>query len=143
MTGMAPLVSLVPVLRAHVLTLLGRYQEARELFVEHMRPASEHGLARMLAPALVDLAWCRVNIGDSIGACADARAAGMNVDAPLHVDEKAFVHGRLVQIYERLNFKEEENKQRRLAYVASKAHSERQRQLYDLVSGVCLGSTAW
>jgi len=142
LTGMAPLASLVPVLRAHVLTLLERYAEARDLFIAHMESATAGGLQRLMGPALVDLAWCRVNVGDSAGARCDADDAQAGLSDSTHGDERAFIHGRLVQVYETLGILERAHHHEQMAIISWKAHAERQQRLFELVADVCSDKNA-
>jgi hypothetical protein len=142
MTGMAPLASLVPVLRAHVLTLLERYTEARDLFIVYMETASAGGLQRLMGPALVDLAWCRANIGDLESALFDANTAEAGLSDSTHGDERAFIHGRLAQVYGTLGHVEKTSHHEKKAAAAWNAHAERQRQLFGLVDKVCADSNA-
>ena len=143
MTGMAPLSSLVPILRAHVLAMLERYDEALDLFLKYMEAASAGGLGRLLGPGLVDLAWCRANTGDLAGARDDANGAELSIDETTHIDDRAFIHGRLVQVYEMLGLLEKVREQKNLMFSASKSLVERQQYLLSLISVVCADPCAW
>ena len=57
--GTASLRSLVPILRAHVLTLLDRHLEALELFDAHLEASLSEGLRRIQCGMLAEIAWCR------------------------------------------------------------------------------------
>lgn len=104
-TGMAPAASLQRLLRAHALAMLDRHGEAIPLFVAYLEAiprAEPGGIDGLRCAALAELAWCRVNTGDAAAASAFALAAQDALHDGLRQHQRAFVHGRLAQVYARL-----------------------------------------
>ena len=70
--GTASLSWFVPLLRAQLLTVEGRYEEALELFSSNIASAGSQGVARLLVSFLADSAWCKFELGQSSAALEDA-----------------------------------------------------------------------
>jgi tetratricopeptide (TPR) repeat protein len=100
--GGASLQSLVPILRAQVLVVLGRYQEALALYEECLSGAIDEGLARMEGFFRADIAWCKFKSGDVSAARREARRAQLLLNDEIDVDDRACAHGRLAQLFEAL-----------------------------------------
>ncbi|MDT8999637.1 hypothetical protein RQP53_10205 [Paucibacter sp. APW11] len=94
--------NLTPVQRAQILVLQGQFEAARALYEEHLPLAMSRGLARLGSSLLADMAWCRVNCGQSEQALQQAREAEIELDPTCDVDDRAATHSRLCQIYEAL-----------------------------------------
>lgn len=98
--GTSSLLSLVPILKAQVLSLLGSYREALQLFEAHLCAATEQeGLLRMKCCFLADQAWCRLQLGDGAGASRDAELANSSILSVTHCDDRASTHSRLADIH--------------------------------------------
>lgn len=93
---------LTPILRAQILTVLGEYAQARDLYEQHLPQAISRGLARLGSSLLADLAWCRVNIGQREQALEQARESELELDPACDVDDRAATHSRLAQVYQAL-----------------------------------------
>jgi tetratricopeptide (TPR) repeat protein len=61
--GTTSLSLFVPLLRAQLLTIEGRYADALELFEGNLGDAETQGMARLLTSFHADCAWCNVNLG--------------------------------------------------------------------------------
>lgn len=72
--GTASLSWFVPLLRAQLLTVQGRYDEAVDLFARNLASAESQGVARLLVSFLADSAWCKFKLGQSGAALEDARS---------------------------------------------------------------------
>ncbi|OWQ90450.1 hypothetical protein CDN99_13965 [Roseateles aquatilis] len=94
---------LTPVLRAQVLTMQGRFDEARQLYEEHLPQAMSLGLERLGSSLLSDLAWCRVNLGQHELALSQAREAEIELDPDCELDDRAITHSRLAQTFRLLS----------------------------------------
>jgi tetratricopeptide (TPR) repeat protein len=90
--------SLVPILRAQILSLLGEYPQALRLYEENLELAVSQGLSRMHCTLLADQAWCRLKTGDAQGAMQDATLAEGLLDPKGHHDDRASTFSRLSQI---------------------------------------------
>jgi hypothetical protein len=134
--GTASLLSLVPILRAHVLTLLDRHAEALELFDAHWATALAEGLATLRSSMLAETAWCRARLGDLAGARRDALEARSRLDACVQPGDRAATHGRLAQVSDALGEPAAATHHRRLADTDWQAHAERQRRLLALLASV-------
>lgn len=97
--GAAVMSELTPVLRAQILTLQGRYDEARQLYEQHLPQAMSLGLSRLGSSLLSDLAWCRANCGQLEHALQQAREAEVELDPHCDLDDRAITHSRLAQTY--------------------------------------------
>lgn len=95
LVGTASLQTLVPMLRAHVLSVLERYSEATELFEAYLSDALTEGLARIECSILAEIAWCRVNVGSTAEAREFVHAARAKLHECNQPDELAATHGRL------------------------------------------------
>lgn len=94
---------LAPMLRAQVLVLQGAFQEAMGLYEEHLPLAMSRGLARLGSSLLADLAWCRVNCGQTERARQQALEAEIELDPACDVDDRAATHSRLAQVFAALD----------------------------------------
>lgn len=94
---------LTPVLRAQVLTVQGRFDDARLLYEQHLPQAMSLGLERLGSSLLSDLAWCRANCGQPDHALSQAREAEVELDPACELDDRAITHSRLAQTFRLLN----------------------------------------
>lgn len=97
--GEVSLQSLVPILRAQILSLTGQFVEALDLYEEHLSHALQEGLQRMHSNLLADKAWCKLQVGDKEGALADAAVAKSLITPNTHCDDTASTHSRLSHLY--------------------------------------------
>lgn len=97
--GAAMMNELTPVLRAQVLTVEGRFEEARQLYEQHLPQAMSLGLERLGSSLLSDVAWCRANSGQPDLALLQAREAEIELDPRCDLDDQAITHSRLAQVY--------------------------------------------
>jgi tetratricopeptide (TPR) repeat protein len=100
--GTASLGSLVPMLRAQVLTAQNRWTEALALFDANFDTALTEGLKRIAACLLADRAWCELNLGRKDKARALAGAAEQALSDPIDDDDRAMALARLAQLRELL-----------------------------------------
>jgi hypothetical protein len=132
--GTASLQSLVPILRAHVFTLLNRHAEALHLFEEHSSTALTEGMGRLQSGLLAEIAWCRVNVGDAAGARRDALAARDHIAGCTQSDERGATHGRLAQVFVALDESLLAEEHRMCANPEWEIHTAQQVQLVTLLS---------
>jgi hypothetical protein len=100
--GTASLGSLVPMLRAQVLTAQGRWAEALDLFAANFDAALNEGLKRIAPCLLADRAWCEWHEGHADKARALAGAAEQALTLPIDTDDRAMALVRLAQVREAL-----------------------------------------
>lgn len=98
-TGVASLSAMVPVIRAQLLVVLGRFEEAARLFDDHLDRARKEGMAHRSARLLADRAWCHVRAGRVSQALADAKAAEAGVPGQPDADDRAAAFARLARIH--------------------------------------------
>lgn len=96
--GITALDSLVPMMRAVVLSVRGEHAESLALYEAHLADARRQGLGRMAANFLADMAWCRWSTGDREGALRDAEAGAAAIDPSMHADDRAVAHARVAQV---------------------------------------------
>ena len=109
------LTGLEPILRAQILSLRGRWAEALDLYNIHFSSISDGGTSRFLGISLSDQAWCRLNVGDKAHATEDALAASKLINEHTQVDDRAFAHSRLAQVFDALGDFSEVKRHRELA----------------------------
>lgn len=99
--GTASLTALVPILRAHVLSLLDRHQEACELFEAHLADSLAQGLSTIECSMLAELAWCQVNCGREHDARSTMLASEKALERCTQSDERGATYGRLAQCFDK------------------------------------------
>ena len=109
------LTSLEPILRAQVLSLRGQWADALELYNVHFSGSTIRGASRFLGILLSDQALCRLKIGDKSHASEDALAASQLLNDHAQIDDRAFAHSRLAQVYDALGNFSEVRRHRELA----------------------------
>ena len=97
--GVRTLPSLVPILRAQVLSLRGQVEEALFLYEAHLTDSYYRGATRFRANLLADQAWCQISMGDHAGALKNAAAAVSSLCIEVQVDDLAAAHTRLSQVF--------------------------------------------
>lgn len=97
--GIASLGGLVPALRAQMLVLLDRHDEALELFSANLPRALADGQHKIEAAFRSDMAWSHLKLGDRQAALVQAEAADSVLDERCTLDERALSHKRLAQVF--------------------------------------------
>jgi hypothetical protein len=137
--GTASLGSLVPMLRAQVLTAQRRWAEANALFETHFDAAMGEGLKRIAPCLLADRAWCDWHEGRPERARAHAGAAEQALSEPIDIDDRAMALARLAQLHDVLGAaalaaQHREESQRLVA-----AHREQQQRIAALLDQALAG----
>lgn len=126
--GIQSLDWLVPLMRAQLLVLEGRFEEALALFDEHGGRMQPGWRERMQACLLADRAWCLLQLGREAEAREEAATAAQSLqEGESEVDDRALAHLRLAQLWR--HFGEDEAaarhqagaEQDRAAYLAQQA----------------------
>lgn len=97
--GTSNLKSLVPILRAQILSVLGDHAQALALYEGNLAAALREGLERMHSSLLADQAWCRLQLRQDDAALRDAVVAQGMLDPRGHHDDRANAHSRLEQVF--------------------------------------------
>jgi len=101
--GLQSLDWLVPLLRAHLLVLQGRFEEALAMFEQQSGRTHAEWRARLQPCLLADRAWCLLKTGRGAEAREEALAAAQAVDqGACDVDDRALAHVRLAQVWREL-----------------------------------------
>jgi len=137
--GTASLSALVPMLRAQVLTMLGRHEEALALFEAHHEAALEQGLSRMQANFLGDRAACHWALKNADSARAHALAAEAALDECVETDDRAIAQARLAQVFADLGDAARQQQHRAAAEADYAAHASDQRRLAALLDDALAG----
>lgn len=98
-TGVSSLSAAVPVIRAQLLTALGRYDEAARLFDAHLERARREGMALRWPRLLADRAWCHAHAGRVAQATADVQVAEQAAADQPDADDRAAAFARLAGIH--------------------------------------------
>jgi ATP/maltotriose-dependent transcriptional regulator MalT len=137
--GTASLGSLVPMLRAQVLTAQGRWAEALELFAANFDTALTEGLKRIAPCLLADRAWCELQLGRTERARTLAGAAEQALADPCDTDDRAMARARLAQVCEALGQPDLAARHRAASSQLHGEHREQQRQIVVLLDTALAG----
>jgi hypothetical protein len=137
--GTASLGSLVPMLRAQVLTAQGRWADALSLFSAHFKSAMDEGLQRIAPCLLADRAWCELNLGHVDAARSLVAAAEQALREPCDLDDSAMAHARLAQACAGLHDDDAAARHRASAAQQIATHREQQQRLRALLDGTLDG----
>jgi tetratricopeptide (TPR) repeat protein len=137
--GTASLGSLVPMLRAQVLTAQGRWAEALELFAANFDTALTEGLKRIAPCLLADRAWCELQLGRTERARTLAGAAEQALADPCDTDDRAMARARLAQVCEALGQPDLAARHRAASTQLHVEHREQQRQIVALLDKALAG----
>jgi hypothetical protein len=137
--GTASLGSLVPMLRAQVLTAHGRWAEAVALFAANFDTALDEGLKRFAACLLADRAWCEFHEGHADKARALAGAAEQSLAEPIDTDDHAMALARLAQVREALGESGIAARHREASQRLHTQHREQQQRLVALLDDTLAG----
>jgi tetratricopeptide (TPR) repeat protein len=124
--GIASLDALVPLHRARVCTLQSQWAEAVALYEAHFSDGLLQGLDRMRASLGADLAWCRLQLGQTEQARKDAVAAQVSVAHDRDADDRAAAHYRLAQVFAQLGQDDVAAQHREQAAADWQAHEREQ-----------------
>lgn len=127
--GTHSLNSLVPILRAQILSLLGEPKQALNLYEEHLAASVREGLGRMHSSLLADQAWCRLQCGNREVAILEATSAESLLDPKGHADDQASAHSRLSQLFGAIGNVESQIHHAHMADAAWKMHSATQQTI--------------
>ena len=133
--GTASLSWFVPLLRAQLFTVEGRYEEAIELFSHNLASAESQGVARLLVSFLADSAWCKFKVGQADAAMEDARACIAVSDEDCDPDDLAASMARIAAIMEANGLFNEAAILRSRSEEGLRAHAEAQATLLAMLLG--------
>ena len=137
--GTASLGSLVPMLRAQVLTAQGKWADALALFETHFDGALTDGLTRLAPCLLADRAWCEWHSGRAKKAQALVAAAEQALSQPCDTDDRAMAHARLAQLCSALGDAATAQRHRESAQTDHLAHREQQQRIVALLDEALAG----
>lgn len=141
--GATSLHALAPILRAQVLSTKGDFKEALALYGQYLAPAVLQGMGRLHASLLADQAWCRIKLGHTEAALADALESEGLVDSSGQFDDRAPAHTRLAQVFSDLGIFDAAKRHAGLASTAWAGHEKLQQKTIGLLSGMSeFGPTA-
>ena len=126
----------IPILQAKLLVSSGQPLEALALFDKHLQTVLREGLVRLQADLIADRAWCRVQLGQTTEARKDAALAESNIALDGQLDDRAFAHSRLVEVFAALGESESAERHKILADTAWRGYVEFQAQIVILLNGL-------
>jgi len=124
--GTASLSWFVPLLRAQLLTVEGRYDEAIDLFSHNLASAESQGVTRLLVSFLADSAWCKFKLGLQDAAMEDAYACIGVANEECDPDDLAASLARVAAIMESHGLLEDAAALRARSRVSLRAHVDAQ-----------------
>lgn len=134
--GSTSLHALAPILRAQILSTKGYFTEALALYGHYLAPAVLQGMGRLHACLLADQAWCRIKLGQTEAARADALESESLVDSRGQFDDRAPAHSRLAQTFSELGIFDAAKRHADLAAAAWAGHERLQHEMIELLSSV-------
>ena len=137
--GTASLGSLVPMLRAQVLTAQGQWAEALALFESYFDSALSDGLTRLTPCLLADRAWCEWHSAQPRKAKALVAAAEQALAQECDTDDRAMAAARLAQVYGALGDVNAAQRHRTAAQTHYAAHREQQQRIVVLLDQALAG----
>ena len=137
--GTASLGSLVPMLRAQVLTAQGRWAEALALFDTHFDAALAEGLTRVAPCLLADRAWCEWHSGNAVKARALTAAAEQALAQACDTDDRAMATARLAQVCAAMGDGAAAQRHRETSRTNFDAHREQQQRITALLDEALAG----
>lgn len=137
--GTASLGSLVPMLRAQVLTAQGQWAAALALFEGHFDAALADGLTRQAPGLLADRAWCEWHSGQAQKAQALAVAAEQALLQPCDTDDRATATARLAQVFDALGNQAAAARHSGASRTHYAAHREQQQRIVALLDAALAG----
>jgi DNA-binding phage protein len=138
--GTASLTWFVPLLRAQLLTVKGRYDEAVGLFSKNLSSAERQGVARLLVSFFADSAWCKYKLGQSAAALEDVHACIRVANEDCDPDDLAASLARIAAIMEANAMADEAAILRERARTSLAAHTQTQVELLqNLLTALPLG----
>jgi hypothetical protein len=137
--GTASLGSLVPMLRAQVLTAQRRWAEALALFDLHFDAALTDGLTRLAPCLLADRAWCEWHQERAAKARVLAAAAEQALTQVCDTDDRAMACARLAQVAAALGDAAAAQRHRNAAQTHYAAHREQQQRIVALLDQALTG----
>jgi tetratricopeptide (TPR) repeat protein len=134
LVGTTNLQSSIPVLQAKLLAESGRAAEALAIFEKHLKTAIREGMSRLQADLVADQAWCKFQLGKIDEARQDAILAESSVDHEGQLDDRAFAHSRLAEIFSALGDFESAQRHQTLANIAWSEHILFQNRMVTLLN---------
>jgi tetratricopeptide (TPR) repeat protein len=131
--GTASLTWFVPLLRAQLLTVEGRYEEAIDLFSCNLASAEGQGVARLLVSFLADSAWCKFKLGRLAAAMEDVRTCIAVANDDCDPDDLAASLARVANILESNGMLEDAANMRERSHRGLEAHTEVQATLIGML----------
>lgn len=136
MVGSSSLPVLHPLLRAQILSLQDRPEDALVIYAEHLNDAQKLDAARLQGNLLADQAWCHLQLGDTENAIKYSELAARSITPVTHVDDSAATHSRLAQIYLSLGMGELEAHHRKLAHRDWEVNDQLQARVVELIGSL-------
>lgn len=137
--GLQSLDWLLPLVRAQLLVLDGRWQDTLQLIDRHLPRADAGWRERMQASLLADRAWCVWQLGGTDEARRDAQAAEQALQGPCDVDDRALAQARLAQLLQALGDGARAQTMRERAERDARTHREDQQALRLLLDEALAG----
>jgi tetratricopeptide (TPR) repeat protein len=134
LVGADGLHALSPILRAQILTENGKFSEALAAYDLNLASAIQQGMGRLHGNLKADEAWCRLNLGQTEEARADASVAEALLDPRGYDGDRAPAHRRLSQVFAGLGDPDSSKRHDHLARASWAQHRLHQQQILDVLT---------
>ena len=131
--GTASLATYVPLIRAQLLTVQGRYAEALALFDNNLDRASEQGMERMQLTLYAGRALCNLRLGLVEPARRDISSALASESAACDTDDRATMHALVSRMLLELGDSKAAAAHRKLAEAHLDVHTAAQHELMEQI----------
>ena len=128
--GTLSLALLIPLVRAQLFMVYGRFSEAVQLYSETLDRQNAENLERREACFYAERAWCQLQLGQVSAARADADAAAERLGTQADPDDMASTHARLAEIFLKFGEHERSTAHKGESIEFRRRHIEDQAELY-------------
>jgi tetratricopeptide (TPR) repeat protein len=137
--GTLSLALLIPLVRAQIFMVQGRYSDAVLLYSETLDKPNTENLERREACFFAERAWCYMRLGQSVAARADVDAACERIKTPADPDDTASTHARVAEILNQLGHHESSVAHKKLSIAFLRQHQDTQAKLLDQLQAALSG----
>jgi tetratricopeptide (TPR) repeat protein len=129
--GTMSLALLIPLVRAQLFMVQGRFSEAVELYSETLDKENTENHERREACFYAERAWCKFRLELVVAACADVDAAIERLGTQADPDDAASTHARLAEIFMGVGERERSAAHKRESIEFRRRHMDDQAKLLD------------
>ena len=131
--GLISLSSMVPLIRAQILSLCGEFSKALELFDENAEFVNSDSMRRLRSNVFCDRAWCNANLGRGAVAGREISSALDYLCESIESDDLAILHATVANTMELIGLRKGVTFHRELASRYWAEHTDTQKSLLQML----------